>query len=327
MNRKAIVLALIFSLGVAFFIQRQMQRDSGHGDTKVVSAPAPAVLTERVVVAKKRIPPRTRLEKGKLGNLFEIRDIPVSSVPDLAFTEVERLAERYSAVTILPGDIMIPERVLDQDAVPNLARAIPLGKRAVTIAVTRVTSVGGFVQQRDYVDVIATLRPRDGEPISKIVLQDILVLAVGTTFQYEGSVATTAATIQAAKMELVTLAVTPDELERLMFLDSGATFRLVLKNPNDKIRQIVTKGATERTILTSIGYIPPEERAEQAPPRLAIQEPDTGRVKIQYGSSRREELYKYGSSVDTWNRDFYKQPAPKPVTVSGSRGQDAMEEE
>jgi pilus assembly protein CpaB len=337
-NRKAIVVALIVSLGVAFFLHRSIQKDGG-GPAPLHHAvlEPPQIVTKDVVVALKHIPARTRLEEPRLKEFLGIRAIPASAVPQLAYTNIASLANRYTAMPILKDDVLVPERILADDVIPNLARAVPPGKRAVSIAVTKVSSVGGFVQQGDYVDVIATIRPRVGEPISKIVLQDILVLAVGATYQFDGMTASMTPAIAAAKVELVTLAVTPEELERLMYLDSGAPFRLVLKNPNDQLRRISTRGATERTVLKDMGFSATGEALDMAPPPPPVQveapttpatapEPvyvpapafDDGKVEIQYGSRRKEDLYKYGGGRVVARPDAGP-PSYEPPLTAGSK--------
>ncbi|RCK79980.1 MAG: Flp pilus assembly protein RcpC/CpaB [Candidatus Ozemobacter sibiricus] len=224
------------------------------------------------MVAKKRIPVRTRLEPKLLNEMFEIKEINASDALHFpnAFTAIASLANRFTAVPILQGDVMTEQRLLAEDAIPDLAHAIPPGKRAVSIAVSKVTGVGGFIQQGNYVDVIATFKLKNRETVSKIVLQDILVLAVGNMFQFDGSLASTPPAIAAAKVDLVTLAVTPEELERLMFLDSGVTFRLVLKNPKDKDNRVQTTGATEKAVLKGLGM---EAEEGVADARAALPKP------------------------------------------------------
>lgn len=300
-NKKAILVALIASLGVSVFLWNKIQKKQ----PVAVQAPviAQPIIKKTVVVSKKRIAARTRLEESFVRDNFELKELIASSVPDTAFTSIASLTNRYTSVTILPDDIMTPIRLMDEDQIPNLARAIPAGKRAVSIAVSKASSVGGFIQQGDYVDVIATFRPSRGETITKIVLQDIQVLAMGNTYEFEGAIATLTPAIAASKAELITLALTPEDLEKLMYLDAGTSFRLVLKNPNDKDNVIQTKGATERIVLSDIGHsstVPVEE----APARAAVSHShidhdeeeavDDGKVEIMFGSQKRREIVKYG---------------------------------
>jgi len=266
----------------------------------------PKIPTKIVVVAKQKIPARMMLEAGKMSENFEMKEIVASAVPPDAFTDLASLTKKYTSITILAGDVMTPNRILDKDVIPSLSFAVPQGKRAVTLAVSRTTGVGGYMQQGDYVDVIASFKQGTADSITKIVLQDILVLAAGNTYAFDPGIATAAPAIAAAKMELVTLAVTPEELERLVFLDSSVNFRLVLKNPKDKGEQITTKGATEKIVMRAIGYVEPI--VSQPTPAAPSETPkpvvsavpqvaetyESGRVEIMYGSQRRFEMNKFG---------------------------------
>ena len=294
MNRRPIVIALIASVVIAALMWKKIQPKA----PLPVVAPVveqPTIPKVSVVVCKKRIPSRTQLDDIMIKDTLEMKDVLASSLPELAFTSIASITNRYTAVTILPGDIMTPARVMSGDQIPNLARAVPKGLRAVSITVSKETSVGGFIQQGDFVDVIASFRPRNSDPITKIVLQDIQVLAVGDTYEFDGAISTSTPAISAAKMKLVTLAVTPEELEKLIYLDSGTRFRLVLKNPEDKDKRVYTKGATERNLLK-------ETRAQtvvQSPVATQkvnafVDTSDDGRVEIMYGAYLKRQIYKYG---------------------------------
>jgi len=318
-NKKAILVALIASLIVSVFLWNQIQKKQQPAQ---ISAPVieQPILKKKVVVCKKRLAARTRLEASMLNDCFELKELIASSVPDTAFTSIASLTNRYTAVTVLPEDIITPVRLMDEDTIPNLARAIPAGKRAVSIAVSKASSVGGFIQQGDYVDVIATFRPRNGETITKLVLQDIQVLAMGNTYEFEGAIATMTPAIAASKAELITLALTPEDLEKLMYLDAGTTFRLVLKNPTDKDNVVQTKGATEQIVLKDIGHAStagikdPELRqqiSQTSYNNSNNQVPvDDGKVEIMFGSAKRREVKKYSgpASNKVNNQNFDNNP-------------------
>ncbi|NLI78115.1 MAG: Flp pilus assembly protein CpaB [Candidatus Riflebacteria bacterium] len=321
MNRRAIFVALILSIVVSYVLWNKIQTTGKTGE--VITNIPPKLETKALVVAKKRVPVRTRVEAGNVNELFEMKDLLASEAnrfPD-AFTAIASLTGRFTAVTILQGDVITNERMLADDAIPDLAHAIPEGRRAVSIAVSKVSGVGGFIEQGNFVDVIAMFKLPSGEAISKIVLQDILVLAVGGMYQFDGTLATAPPAIAAGKVDLVTMAVTPEELERLMYLDSGVTFRLVLKNPKDKNKRVETTGATEKAVMKGLGIgeeepapqpvarpiqptIPPEQPTFELPttpvapvvkepPAVAVTAApkDDGKVEIWYGSSdQRKEL-------------------------------------
>lgn len=299
MNRRAIMVALAASLAISMLLWSKLQT----APPVKIDAPVvqqPTIIKKAVVVCTKTVAARTRLEPDILADSFEIRELIASSVPDTAFTSIASLTSKYTTVTILPDDIMTTRRIMEGDQIPSLARAIPPGKRAVSIAVSKVTAVGGFIQQGDYVDVIASFRPRNSEAITKIVLQDIQILAVGSSYEFDGAIPTSTPSIAASKVELMTLAVTPNELERLMFLDSGTSFRLVLKNPQDKDDKILTKGATERIVLSDIGhpdFVPTSKTSADDVKTTQVVSLDTiddGRVEVMFGATGRREIYKYG---------------------------------
>jgi len=304
-NRRAIIVALLASLAISMLLWNKLQT-SQPARIEAPIVQQPTIMKKAVVVSTKRLAARTRLEPGIVQTSFELREMIASAVPDTAITDLASITNRYTAVTILPDDIMTPPRLMDEAQVPNLARAIPQGKRAVSIAVNKATSVGGFIQQGDYVDVIATFRPRNSEPITKIVLQDIQILAVGGTYEFDGASATATPAIAAGKVELVTLALNPTDLEKLMYLDSGTSFSLVLKNPKDKDQKVQTKGATERIVLSDIGhpdFIQAVKTAQatpdSAPAQVIVAPVDDGKVEIMYGATARRELYKYGGPAAT----------------------------
>ena len=317
MNRRAILVALIVSMVFSGILWKKVQEQAKPTSVPQVFEP-PKIPTTKAVVAKQKIPARLMLEASQLNEYFELKEMIASAVPADAFTSIASLTKKYTSITILPGDIMTPSRILDKDVIPSLSFAVPQGKRAVTLAVSKTSGVGGFIQQGDFVDVIANFHQGSPDSIAKIVLQDILVLAAGNTYAFDPGIATAAPAIAAAKMELVTLAVTPEELERIVFLDSTVNFRLVLKNPRDKGEQVITKGATEKMVMRMIGFTEPivvqpvptvtPETPKVAPAAApqAVETIETGRVEIMYGSQRHFEMNKFGV-VQT---SPYVQPLP-----------------
>ncbi len=353
MNRKSIIVALIISLGIAAFVAKKLQPSPS--DIPVVAAPQEKMV--KVVAAKRKIPSRTRLEPNIINDMIELKDIVASTAPPEFFTETTPLINKYTNLTLLPGTTITSECLLDKDAVPNLSFAIPPGRRAFTIQVTTVMGVAGFVQQGDCVDVIATFKAQGGgEATTKIILQDIQVLAVGKTYfqELDAGTASPTSTIMSQFAELITLAVTPEELERLVYIDSsGVQYRLVLKSPKDKDKKIVTEGATESIVRkalvdgdlagkpaeTSTGttefpppVVPIPPVVTEPPPEVVVakrpqivtpsQPVDDGRVVIinmKSGSDKRVELTREGynqSEEESGSGVTYeKGPTPEPQSL------------
>ena len=99
--------------------------------------------------------------------------------------------------------------------------ALEDGKRAISVGVDDISGVSGYIVKGDYVDVIATVIPAEGNtPVSTSLVENVLVLQVGTkqgATDSEGSYAT------------VTLSVTPQEALKINYAASNGKLRLVLR--------------------------------------------------------------------------------------------------
>ncbi len=166
-------------------------------------------------------------------------------------------------------------------------------------------------------------------------------------YQFDGTLATAPPAIAAGKVDLVTLAVTPEELERLMYLDSGVVFRLVLKNPKDKDKRVETPGATEKAVMKGLGLLeeppapatpatpkpaepqppvevtsfslPPAPGAQEKPAVTEVQPKDDGKVEVWYGSPKqREEVLREAQPTKAAAVPAGEKPAGLPAPVKTS---------
>jgi len=325
-NKKVIFIALVLSGFMSLILYKSLDKDPAPQTAlpQIPTAPAEKKIPVVKYIGDRNLPAFTFLDEESISKKFVIEQVPESALGkndeerSRFVGSFEEMKDRYLAVTVVPGDRLTRERLSEPNVIPNLASAIRPGMRAVSIMVSQSSSVGGFVQQGDYVDVVATLRPAGEETITKILLQNIKILAVGGSYVRDPNVATFAPAIAAAKMNIVTLEVTPSDLEKLLFIESGADFRLILKNPKEAKdtlgSPIMTPGANQRRVLADLGYrkdpvsgtftAPEDIEAQQA--QTTVQTPgleekmrmqreyDDGKVEIVFGSARRRQIYKYG---------------------------------
>jgi pilus assembly protein CpaB len=100
--------------------------------------------------------------------------------------------------------------------------------RGVTVRVTDVAGVAGFVLPGLRVDVLVTGRPPSGDTtVTTTCLQNMLVLSAGQTIQPDGRG-------QAINTPTVTLLATPDQAETLTLAGSQGSIQLVLRNGSDQ---------------------------------------------------------------------------------------------
>jgi pilus assembly protein CpaB len=111
----------------------------------------------------------------------------------------------------------------------GLAPIIPVGMRAVSVRVSDVAGVAGFVLPGLRVDVLVTGRPPGGDngSVTTTCLQNILVLSAGQTIQAD-------ARGQAINTPTVTLLVSPEQAEVLTLAGNEGRIQLVLRNSSDQ---------------------------------------------------------------------------------------------
>ncbi|AOI90338.1 Flp pilus assembly protein CpaB [Burkholderia pseudomultivorans] len=169
---------------------------------------------------------------------------PTGSVPPGAFTDPKELDGRVVRTSLARGEPVIESKLAPVGTKGGLSAVIAEGSRAITVRVNDVVGVAGFALPGNYVDVIVNTQAQqgksDGQSISKIVLEHILVLAVAQQVSRDDT---------APKVvNAVTLEVTPDQAERLDLARSVGTLSLVLRNQIDK-QTLNTDGATKLTLL------------------------------------------------------------------------------
>jgi pilus assembly protein CpaB len=173
-------------------------------------------------------------------NLIEMVPWPTAASPDGAFSSLGELDGRVSLAHVQRGELILESRLAPIGTKGGLSAVIPGGKRAITVKVNEVAGVGGFALPGTFVDVMVNTQDETQRPISKIVLERILVLAVA---QEAGRDETKPKVVNA-----VTLEVTPAQAERLDLARSVGTLSLALRNQVDQAGT-VTLGARKSDLL------------------------------------------------------------------------------
>ncbi|MGI8918945.1 MAG: Flp pilus assembly protein CpaB [Pyrinomonadaceae bacterium] len=256
--------ALLFGLLAAVSVSRYLS-----------SAQAYTKSLRGVAVAKVAIPIGTKI----IAEQITLVQFPQESTPDGAFDSVEKLAGRVAVVNIAPKEPITEARLAPEGTAGGLSAIIPEGYRAMTVKVDDVVGISGFIMPGTLVDVVVVIVPTGNgavaqDPISKIVLQNIKVLANGQNIDKPESER------EANSVKAVTLLVTPEQAEKLALASSEGKLQLVMRNSIDQGDQQTT-GVNKRTLLGGDVAAPqPEpgslksERPEQkttAPRRVRVQ--------------------------------------------------------
>src|SRR5687767_9282250 len=197
----------------------------------------------KVAVAKVAIPLGSKI----IPEQIMVVQFPKESTPDGAFDSPEKLAGRVAVVNIAAREPITEARLAPEGTAAGLSAVIPEGYRAMTVKVDDAAGISGFIMPGTLVDVVVVIDPREGsgnqDPISKIVLQNIKVLANGQNIDKPKDER------EANTVKAVTLQVTPEQAEKLALATSEGRLQLVMRNQIDQGDE-QTPGVNKRSLLS-----------------------------------------------------------------------------
>jgi pilus assembly protein CpaB len=204
--------------------------------------------TIELLVADTAIPVGTRIAPEHV----RTAPWPANAVPDGVLRETEAVVGRVARVTI-DRNIPIRESQLIAHGAGILPLLIDEGKRAMSVKVDSVTGVSGFITPNSRVDVLVSGTPEQGdrEQRSKVVLQNVRVLATGTTIEQKDE--------KPVEVPTVTLVVSPEEAEKLTLAARQEPVRLALRNFEDHV-VVKTAGITAVGLFASDLPAPPRPK-------------------------------------------------------------------
>jgi pilus assembly protein CpaB len=212
-----------------------------------------------VVVAKQKVSPMILIKEPN--NQFELKEFPEGLAPKKALKSLDDVKDQRLNKAVSEEEIITADHLLNKDQA-GMSAELPPGTRAVAIKVNPESLVGGFVLPKTRVDILFTLRGGPTEAQTKLLLQDMLVLAVDQTKERDPSTQTQLA-------NTVTLAAKPQEAERLALASSLGELRLLLRGlgDNERIRLAAAKyndldkpireGLADEPIVASSAAAPP----------------------------------------------------------------------
>jgi pilus assembly protein CpaB len=168
-----------------------------------------------------------------------------SSLPPGYFSDPSALKGRVLTFPIKANEPILESRLAPADIkTGGVAAIISPNKRAMAVKVDKVIGVSGFINPGNRVDVLVTLTAAGTSlPITKTVLENMLVLATGTEVQEKEKG-------KAAMVDVITLEATPQEAEKMAHAATEGRLQLALRNSVDT-QEVFTKGATTATLLSS----------------------------------------------------------------------------
>jgi len=168
--------------------------------------------TVGVVVVSQDIPTDTELDGLLSGGALEIQQVPADLVVANAVTDLDQLKGESTASPILAGEQVSSTRLTGSQDLPGGVLSIPKGMQGMTVSVESQRVIGGNVLAAgDHVAIHATFQ---NEKHTVIVSPDAQVLRVSNA---AAGTAMGTATTQSGTGSNVTLALDPEEVQKLVF--------------------------------------------------------------------------------------------------------------
>ncbi len=233
MNKRflvALALAVVFGLLAIFVAQRLLQQQATSNRQREEAD---------VVIATADIPLGTKITAQQVN----VVKYSLANIPEGALSKKEAVVDRVSVTDIASKMPIIARHLAAPDSPAGLPGVLPPGMRAVSVRVDEASSVAGFALSGNYVDVIVIMQPQTSEakPVSKVILQNVRVLATGQQMQPRNDG-------KASLTNTVTLLVTPAQAERLKLAESEGKLQLSIRNSTDQVAER-TPGATRKDVL------------------------------------------------------------------------------
>ena len=264
-RRTAIVVAVVCAFGAAvltFIYLRSLRTQA---------VPPPRVEKITIPVLLQTAPAGTTLTESML----TVKEVALESLPADVIRDSTQLLGQRLFTQVTAGTPLLRSQLAAYSSGAGLSFAVPPGLRAVTIAVDNISGVGGFLSLGDRVDVLATFEAAGSRIITRTVLQDVQVLAVGPTAAKpqpqagpappKAGEAAKPPEAEPPKATSVTLAVTPTQAQLLVLSSSKGGLHLALRAKNDSAYVALPAADNVGSLGVDLGP-PPSSGATPPPP-------------------------------------------------------------
>jgi pilus assembly protein CpaB len=228
-----------------------------------------------IVVAARDLTPGSTIDAASV----KLAPWPREVLPPGALNDVQQVDGQIVKQDVVQNQPIVPQMLVGRGKSGGvLPFLIPNGMRAMSIPVTPVSDMAGMILPHNRVDVLVTSAEASGTERTRIVLQNVEVVAAQTTLEAGGD--------QAQHAEVVTLLVTPSDAERLAAAIRLGTLQLAMRSYADQ-QLIWTAGVDSRELIG----LPPSLQAPQqspitAPTRALASKPQMSIEVIRNGKDR-----------------------------------------
>jgi len=242
-SRTVIVMVVaVVTAGLAAFAVYKAVQNMPVREVEVGSVP--------VVVASKTVQVGTMITSDHL----KIVAWPAKNPVPGAYADPKEVIDRGVIETIAENEPVTSRKVAGKESGAGLPPVIPAGMRAMSVRVNEVVGVAGFVLPGTRVDVLVSVNDDGGgnqrEPMARTVVSNVVVLTAGTRYDQES-----AKEGKPERVTVITLAVLPEDGERIALASAQGQISLALRNPLD-VDATDTQGIKMASLMRGTGPAP-----------------------------------------------------------------------
>jgi pilus assembly protein CpaB len=207
-----------------------------------------SAVKKRVIIASQDIPEMTQIDES----MITTTEIPKKYLQPEYLESHSQVVRAVAKVPIRKGEQIVGTKLVSIGRETGLAFKVPVGKRAMAIAVNNVTAVASLIKPGNYVDLLGIFdfegkgTTRRGETVGVTLLQNILVLAVNQEVKgairersirrrEKGGMLGVGRTRE-ARTTTVCLSLSPEETQRIALAERLGSIKLTLRSPFDEER-------------------------------------------------------------------------------------------
>jgi len=187
----------------------------------------------QVLTATQEIKPGESFDEALQSGKLQLGDVAQSQLLQGATQNSSVFQGKVALTTLYPGEQLIPAKFGGTDQVQAAETLpIPAGKLAISISIDADARVGTFISPGSQVAVFLT---QDGT-FSKVLLPRVTVLAFGQSTNVSNGGASSGSSSDSSTQDLVTLAVSQRDAEKVRFGATIGSLSVGLLNDQSKVK-------------------------------------------------------------------------------------------
>ena len=232
-----------------------------------------------VLAAKVDIEAHGAIERSQL----MVKEYPKNYLPARYVPRdmVDDVVGQTTSFKIIRGQPILSTDLASAQSKAQLAGAVSPGMRALALPVDKVNTFGGLLQPKDHVDILGTFqKPGEGDVETVTLLQNVAVLAVGGMLGAGLDAGGKGGRRGSRRTKTVTVLVTPEEAELLVFAQDRGRLSMTMRNEDDVNTEMQLSGKNFADIFRpEVRVRIQKKRNKKKEPGITITSPSGKRVR------------------------------------------------